>query len=105
MYLPLIKALLPFYYVFCLMMMWLGGMPDYLEHMDGVEIKNICQLQRAFIGDDWRDTFGPLTLLMSSPFLYLVLRKRGKSWLANIALIVLCGYWLWSFYIQYALCF
>lgn len=104
MYLPLIKALLPFYYAFCLMMIWLGGMPDYTENIDGVRIKNICDLMRAYAMDDIRDATGPMTLLMSSPFLYLVLRKRGKSWLANIALIVLCGYWLWSFYIQYALC-
>ncbi|MTD27962.1 DUF2645 family protein [Erwinia sorbitola] len=103
-YLPLIKALIPYYYIFCLVMIGMGGLPDYLEHIDGIEIKNICELQRAFISDDVRDTTRPITLMMISPFLYLVARYKFISWLANIALIGLCAYWLWSFYIQYALC-
>ncbi|MFK8260154.1 DUF2645 family protein [Erwinia sp. AnSW2-5] len=104
MYLPLIKALIPLYYFFCLMMIWSGAMPDYTEHIDGVRIKNICDLMRAYDMDDIRDVTGPMTLMMISPFLYWVLRKKCKSWLPNISFIVLCGYWLWSFYIQYALC-
>lgn len=104
MYLPLLKAMVPFYYFFCLVMIFIGGVPDYSENIDGVEIKNICDLMRNYVIDDSRDAFGPITLLMITPFFIMAIIKKFKSWFANISFLVLLFFWLWSFYIQYNNC-
>lgn len=72
--------------------------------IDGVEIKNICDVMHNFSVDDFRDVGRIFTSLMIVPLLYYCCCKRTRAWYLYLMTLFLIGFWVWRFFLRFHLC-
>lgn len=72
--------------------------------IDGLEIKNICDVMHNFVVDDIRDVGGPFTLLMIAPLFYYCLRRKTRAWYLYAMTLFLVILWIWRFFWRFHFC-
>lgn len=92
------------YYLLCLFLILVLSYIDKEDLIDGDEVRSICDVRQMFSIDDTRDVTAPLTLLLITPLIYLVVNRRFRSWPLNISLILVAIFWLWRFFIRFSIC-
>ncbi|MEI7311083.1 DUF2645 family protein [Pectobacterium carotovorum] len=84
-----------FYSILCTMIILITSIRDYEGMVDGIEIRNLCEIPEG----DSDGVFAFIIIPLSIPFLLV------KKNLARIIIyIVLLFYYLWSFYIRFYFC-
>ncbi|WP_431222606.1 YjeO family protein [Serratia sp. L9] len=91
-------------YSVCLLSILVLSYVDKKDFIDGDEVKDICDVRRMSAIDDTRDVTASLTMPFILPFIYLVVRRKLRSSTLNVALFLLIAFWLWRFFIRFAMC-
>ncbi|WP_224653157.1 DUF2645 family protein [Pectobacterium versatile] len=83
------------YSILCAMIILITSIRDYEGMVDGVEIRNLCEIPEG----DSDGFFAFIIIPLSIPFLLV-----KKSLARIIIYIVILFYYLWSFYIRFYFC-
>ncbi|WP_345739856.1 DUF2645 family protein [Pectobacterium versatile] len=84
-----------FYSILCTMIILITSIRDYEGMVDGIEIRNLCEIPEG----DSDGFFAFIIIPLSIPF-FLVKKNLARI----IIYIVLLFYYLWSFYIRFYFC-
>ncbi|KAA1187614.1 YjeO family protein [Photorhabdus heterorhabditis] len=96
-------ALNTLYATFCALFIYTMSYLEEEYYIGDRDIKDICVVYKEII-DDNRDVFAPVCLLIVSPLIYAVVKKRFKSLSLNIMTLALLAYWIWRFFIRLIVC-
>ncbi|PWD59032.1 DUF2645 family protein [Pectobacterium parmentieri] len=83
------------YSFLCAMIILITSIRDYEGMVDGVEIKNLCEIPEG----DSDGFFSFIIIPLSIPF-FLVKRSMART----TTYIIILFYYLWSFYIRFNFC-
>ncbi|MEI7267268.1 DUF2645 family protein [Pectobacterium versatile] len=83
------------YSLLCALIILITSIRDYEGMVDGVEIRNLCEIPEA----ESDGFFAFIIIPLSIPFLLV-----KKSLARIITYIVILFYYLWSFYIRFYFC-
>ncbi|WP_072034325.1 DUF2645 family protein [Pectobacterium fontis] len=83
------------YSILCAMIILVTSIRDYEGTVDGVEIRNLCEIPEG----DSDGFFAFIIIPLSIPFLFI---KRSIARTTTYIMILL--YYLWSFYLRFNFC-
>ncbi|OCQ53393.1 Inner membrane protein YjeO [Photorhabdus australis subsp. thailandensis] len=92
------------YVFFCMLLIYMMSYFEKEYYIDGIDIKNICDVYNTLVVDDTRDFDAPVSLLFLFPLFYHAAKKRFKSFFFNAISVVLLVYWAWRFFIRLIVC-
>ncbi|MCL1028847.1 DUF2645 family protein [Serratia silvae] len=72
--------------------------------IDGDEIKNICDVVRVFVVDDYRGTMAIAILLAFSPVVIYSAVRKFRGVIVNISIAAFLLSWVYLFIIKYKDC-
>ncbi|GKW03230.1 hypothetical protein BV921_05495 [Pectobacterium odoriferum] len=84
-----------FYSILCALIILITSIRDYEGMVDGVEIRNLCEIPEA----DSDGFFAFIIIPLSIPF-FIVKKSLARA----ITYIILLFYYFWSFYLRFTLC-
>lgn len=100
----IINALIIFYIVIVMFFFITGSVPEYLSMVDGVEIKNVCDVLRSFVSNDIRGGVAIAALIAILPVIIYCVKIKFRIKSINLTLMLFSGVWVWNFIIQYRNC-
>lgn len=100
----IINALIVFYILIVMFFFLTGSIPEYLSMVDGVEIKNVCDVLRNFVSNDIRLWVAIAALIAILPVIIYCIKIKFRIKSINLTLILFSGVWVWNFIIQYRNC-
>ncbi|WP_338117884.1 DUF2645 family protein [Pectobacterium actinidiae] len=83
------------YSLLCVLIILITSIRDYEGMVDGVEIRNLCEIPEG----DSDGFFAFIIIPLSIPFLFI---KRSIARTTTYSMILL--YYLWSFYLRFNFC-
>ncbi|MEQ9887799.1 DUF2645 family protein [Pectobacterium zantedeschiae] len=83
------------YSILCALIILITSIRDYEGMVDGVEIRNLCEIPEG----DSDGFFAFIIIPLSIPFFFV-----KKSIARIITYIIILFYYLWSFYIRFNFC-
>lgn len=84
-----------FYSILCALIILITSIRDYEGMVDGVEIRNLCEIPEA----DSDGFFAFIIIPLSIPFFFV---KKSISRIITYLIVLI--YYLWSFYLRFTLC-
>ncbi|MBB1527015.1 DUF2645 family protein [Pectobacterium carotovorum] len=84
-----------FYSILCALIILITSIRDYEGMVDGVEIRNLCEIPEG----DSDGFFAFIIIPLSIPFFFV-----KKSTARIITYLIVLMYYLWSFYLRFTLC-
>lgn len=100
----IINALIVFYILIVMFFFLTGSIPEYLSMVDGVEIKNVCDVLRIFVSNDIRLWVAIAALIAILPVIIYCIKIKFRIKSINLTLMLFSGVWVWNFIIQYRNC-
>ncbi|MFU2318779.1 DUF2645 family protein [Rahnella sp. PCH160] len=100
----IINCLIIFYILIVMFFFLTGSIPEYLSLVDGVEIKNVCDVLRIFVSNDIRVWFAIAALIAILPVIIYCVKIKFRIKSINLTLMLFSGVWVWNFIIQYRNC-
>lgn len=100
----MVKAIIIFYILLVMIFALAGGVPEYASAIDGVDIKNVCDVLRNFVSNDIRGFVAIASLIAIVPVILYCVKNKFKSKSINIMLVLFACFWVWYFIIQYRNC-
>lgn len=88
----------------CILFISLFSAQDKEWMIDGVSIKNICDLRTYIENDDISDVGRIITIPLFLPFVYLLVWKKKHHWFLYLIFLCIIAFWVWRFYLRYRLC-
>lgn len=82
----------------------IGGIVEKQELIDGVEIKDVCDVLRVFVVDDSRAAFATGTLILMVPVFIYGGVKRFRIVPVNMVLVAFIILWCWRFIFKFRSC-
>ncbi|WP_380180224.1 DUF2645 family protein [Kalamiella sp. sgz302252] len=82
----------------------IGGTLKEESFINGEEIKDVCDVLRYIVVDDYRETMAIASLIAISPVLIYSCLKKMKLPAINIILLFFLITWLWNFIFKYQGC-
>ncbi|MBN3066589.1 YjeO family protein [Pectobacterium brasiliense] len=83
------------YSILCAMIILVTSIRDYEGMVDGVEIRDLCEIPES----DSDGSFAFIIIPLSIPFFFV-----KKSIARKITYLIVLIYYLWSFYLRFTLC-
>ncbi|MEQ9876788.1 DUF2645 family protein [Pectobacterium aroidearum] len=83
------------YSLLCTLIILITSIRDYEGMVDGVEIRNLCEIPES----DSDGSFAFIIIPLSIPFFFI-----KKSIARIITYLIVLIYYLWSFYLRFILC-
>ncbi|MCG5048623.1 YjeO family protein [Pectobacterium brasiliense] len=83
------------YSLLCALIILITSIRDYEGMVDGVEIRNLCEIPES----DSDGSFAFIIIPLSIPFFFV-----KKSIARIITYLIVLIYYLWSFYLRFTLC-
>ncbi|MBN3254920.1 DUF2645 family protein [Pectobacterium brasiliense] len=83
------------YSILCAMIILVTSIRDYEGMVDGIEIRDLCEIPES----DSDGSFAFIIIPLSIPFFFV-----KKSIARIITYLIVLIYYLWSFYLRFTLC-
>ncbi|MBA0195889.1 YjeO family protein [Pectobacterium brasiliense] len=83
------------YSILCALIILVTSIRDYEGMVDGVEIRDLCEIPES----DSDGSFAFIIIPLSIPFFFV-----KKSIARTITYLIVLIYYLWSFYLRFTLC-
>ncbi|MCL6373069.1 DUF2645 family protein [Pectobacterium atrosepticum] len=99
-----INIIMVIYSFFVIITCMMGGVFKEEWFIDGDEIKNVCDVLRAIVVDDYRETVAIATLALITPVVIYGALNKFRIISINIMLLVFLFVWIWFFIVKYRNC-
>ncbi|QQA77820.1 DUF2645 family protein [Pectobacterium parmentieri] len=99
-----INTMMVIYSLFVIVICMMGGVFKEEWFIDGDEIKNVCDVLRVIVVDDYRETVAIATLALISPVVIYGAINKFRIVSINLILLVFLFFWAWFFIIKYRNC-
>ncbi|WP_413530956.1 DUF2645 family protein [Rahnella inusitata] len=100
----LLNILIIIYILFIMFFSVIGSIPEYQSAINGEDIKNVCDVLRVFVSDDFRGISAIVTQVAIVPVVFYCIKKKFKIKSINVMLILFYSIWIWNFIIKYRNC-